>query len=693
MSEQKKINTIIHPMVLSIPCVYELILPVKSVSLDMDVLDVIDIFVKNTELPAISIKDNNKFIGLITRENYINQMSSTFTNELFTDTSLKNLLKLDPDIFSTPLIVNTHDRINQVIVDFFNHETRPMFEVLPIIEDGVLLGVVKITDILFKLFESQNTFIESIMQLSQRLKGEVDIAATLQQNLLRPGKVELPGLRGLATLITSSEIGGDFYDYYTVDARWIVILIGDVSGHGIASGTIVSAAKASVNLLEADREKQPHKILERLSHTILETARQSLLMTMFVVSLDIQTGELRFANAGHQLPYLYRSLTGQLDMLEVTGLPLGNVENITYEQDVTEMDVGDRLFLYTDAIVEEENPSGECFGYDRLEAILSEYIESEPEELRDHLLESFSAHVESKDFKDDVTIFCVEFFERQHLTNKTDDIKDQDFEVVRIIDSLYRTHPDSFPVKIARQNLVFIADANFSDLVPELSIHGVRRILQKHHAISRQLGWDILLQQHLNYCKDDLAEFLSHRRQNWEFEITHSEDKAFIIEELEAWLRGMPLVNPERVQSVVVLLNKLIDNGIYDAPRNGRNQLLYAKDSPRALEACETLLLGTSIQDKILGISLTDNWGTLTPSLFLSCLSQQIQEPNTDTEGGLYTIWRLSDYLQLRVLPHQQTQICAFLDLKSPLTPKIDNSFQFLFHTEIEEAINQEFPD
>jgi serine phosphatase RsbU (regulator of sigma subunit) len=693
MSEQKQSNAIIHPMIASIPHVYELILPIKSVVLDSEVSEVLATFVENPNLSALSVFDNQKFIGLLTCDNYIKQMSPTLAEELYAHSTLKSLLKLDPDIFSSPLVVNTHDRINQVIQKFFNLDNKTRTEVLPIVEHGVLFGVIKVSDMILKLFEIQNTYIDSTMKLSKRLKVEVDSAASLQQNLLRPGRIELPGLRGLATLITSSEIGGDYYDYYTVDARWIVMLVGDVSGHGVASGTIVSAAKASVNLLETDREKEPHKILERLSNTILETARQSLLMTMFVVTLDTQTGELRFANAGHQLAYLYRSLTGQLDMLEAAGLPLGKVENIVYGQDVTEMDVGDRLFIYTDAIVEEENPQGECFGYDRLEAILLEHIEDEPEVLRDKLLESFSEHVQRLDFNDDFTIFSVEFFERQHFDDKSVDAKDQDYELVRIVDSLYRNNPDVIFGKIARQNLVFIAEGNFSDIILGLSEHGIRRVLLKHQTISRQLGWDILLTQHLHYCKDDLASLLPHHRQNWEFAITHIDDVHFIIEELEAWLRGMPLLNIERLKTASLLFNKLINIGVYETPGNGRNKPIYPGDKPHTPENTGSLVLSTSIQDKILGISLTDNLGTLTPSYFLSCLSKHDEQTKSDRDDGFYAIWRLSDYTQIRVLPQHQTQICVFLDLKKPMEADTDNGFQFLYHTEILEVINRDFSE
>lgn len=411
MNKQYKNNPIVQTMMFSTPYAHELMLPIKSILLDAKVLDVLTLFDIYTELHALSVLDkNDKFIGLITRYTYLNLMPRALVQSLFADSSLKNLLESDPDVFAAPLIADVDDHIDQIVMELLILDLK--IDILPVRNKYGILGIVKLTDMTLKLLEMQNAFISTVMQTSARLKKEVETAALLQRNFLRAGTIDLQGIRGLATLITCSEIGGDFYDYYAVDQRWIVLLVGDVSGHGVASGTIVSVVKATVNLLETDKEKEPHHILEYLNRTIFTTACQSLLMTLFAVCLDTQTGELRYANAGHQFPYIYRSTTGQLDMLEdAVGIPLGQRESISYQQHTTNIDVGDRLFIYTDGIVEEECPEGECFGYDRLEAVLVEHIKSDFEHLRDVLLERFTSHIERCDFGDDVTIFHVEFYQ------------------------------------------------------------------------------------------------------------------------------------------------------------------------------------------------------------------------------------------------------------------------------------------
>ena len=103
------------------------------------------------------------------------------------------------------------------------------------------------------------------------------------------------------------------------------------------------------------------------------------------------------------------------------------------------------------------------------------------------------------------------------------------------------------------------------------------------------------------------------------------------------------------------------------------------------------LRLDVSIQNGLLGISLTDSWGTLTPNVFLNRLTRHVQGLGLDSGvggGGLYLIWRMSDYMQLRVLPNQQTQVCVFMDFKHHFDPETDKGFQFLYHSELYEAVN-----
>lgn len=678
----------------SVPLVRDLTHSIDPITLDTPMLDILALFQGNVDLSALPVMDHNhSYFGIISRRNYLNLMSRAYARELYARKDLHSLLANRLDIFKAPLVAYAEDRIDRVIVDFLNCDPAITYEALPVLADNNLVGVVKVADMMLKLSQSQGKLIKTMQQLSARLNDEVANAALLQRNLLRSARIDMPGLQGLATMITASEVGGDFYDYYAVDGRWVVMLVGDVSGHGIAAGTIVCAAKAAVNFLEAEKEKEPRKILSRLNNIIFKTAHQSLLMTMFAVCLDTSNGELRYANAGHQFAYLYRALLNRLDTLELGGLPLGKDELTDYEQAVTEMDLGDRLFLYTDSLVEEENAAGECFGYERLEALLIKHTESDAKKLSNSLLQSLKVYTGKPRFDDDMSIFCVDYMEKTYVSgNKStypDALEEGNFAGVQITDAAYRANPAAISQHILRQDLVFLAENSFSDLIPGLFAQGVRRVLLQDHAISRQLGWNVLLNQHRSRCNNDLSMYLREPEHRREFFINHSEDKDFIIGEVEAWLQEIPLPGEDRLDAVVLLLDEIIENGLYAAPRDGKGRPLYAKGSSRALDCGEELRLDISIQQGLLGISLTDNWGTLTPNVFLTRLTRHTLGEGLESGlggGGLYLIWRMSDYLQLRVFPHQQTQVCVFLDLENPFDPDADKSFQFLYHTEIHEA-------
>jgi serine phosphatase RsbU (regulator of sigma subunit) len=675
--------------------VSELIREVQPIPDDTPILHVLQLFQNEAQLFALPILDQQqRFCGIISRRHFLNLMTRAFARELYARKSLAYLMKSHREVFTTPLIVHVDQRIDQVMLEFLRRDPGIQYDALPVVKNRVVLGIIKVADMMLKLTKAQGRLIRAMQQLSARLNDEVMHAATLQRNLLRPAVIELPGISGLSTMITASEVGGDFYDYYSVGQRWAVLLVGDVSGHGIAAGTIVCAAKAAVHFLQLENIVEPQEILSRLNSVIYSTAHQSLLMTMFVMTVDTANGEVRYANAGHQFAYLYRSTLGILEALEIGGLPLGKTNTVNYELARTEMDLGDRLFLYTDAIVEEENAAGECFGYDRLEALLQQQAETDIASLHDRLLSNLREFTGRQKCEDDMTLFCVEYCERMLAANSASlNGIDAARQPTLVDEDHYRIDPAILKQDIARQELIFLGEASFIDLIPALARQGVRRVLSKSHLMNQHLGWEKLLHQHHHHhhFNNDLAAFLHAPEHNREFHFSHSEDKSFIIDEIAAWLEELSLPLPERIDEVVFLLDEVIENGLYAAPRDGKGRALFAKGTVRQLPDDESLRLVISLQQGVLGLALIDSWGTLTPQIFLDRLSHHAQGLGMEAGvggGGLYLMWRMADYLQIRVVPNLQTQVSMFLDLNNHHNDEIDKGFQFLYHTEVEEAVN-----
>lgn len=524
--------------------------------------------------------------------------------------------------------------------------------------------------------------------LSSRLQGEVNLAATLQRSILPDAHIELPGIQGFANLLTSSEVGGDYYDYYKIDGHQSVVLIGDVSGHGVAAGTMVSAAKAGVYPLIHEGITSPSEILNLLNETLLMTAQQSLLMTMNCLSLDAHSGKLQFANAGHVLPYLWRHQQQHWEMLEASGLPLGKSIDSDYAVSAIEitMEVGDRLFLFTDGLVEEESPEGEAFGYERLEDILSQCGTVDAEVIKEYLMEALAIHCDTENFDDDVSIMVITHSDRvaQDAVNNDEDISD----IIRISESFYRQ--DNHPIPhISREYVVFIAEQQFADLLGRLSKDGICRILPKHCDFCKQIGWNHLLSQHHETPDDDLYELMPHLPKHRQFQLSHTEDKLFIMEEIASWLSDQGEASQEHLDALIVILDEMTENSLYAAPRDGKGVPYYTKGESRELSEHEEVRIDVAIGDGRLGLMITDNWGTLPSSVFLRKLSHAMDAGVEAGVGGagLYMMWRLSDYFQIRVHPQHRTQVTTLWDLNKTVDMDIASGFQFIHHSEYEPMV------
>ena len=524
-----------------------------------------------------------------------------------------------------------------------------------------------------------------LAQLTERLQGEVNLAATLQRSILPPPQIDLPGVQGKATLLTSSEVGGDYYDYYKVAGHHSILLIGDVSGHGVAAGTMVGAAKAGVYPLIHEGITNPVEILNSLNETMRATAQQSLLMTMACLSLDARTGKLVFANAGHVLPYLLRRNSQHWEMLEASGLPLGKSMDADYSATSIELnlEVGDRLFLYTDGLVEEESPSGEVFGYDRLEALLNANIHADAQTLHDIIMDALRIHCRGTAYTDDVTIVVVTHSDRVSAAAAVSEVSD----IIRISENFYRQGEHPIP-RISKEYVVFIAEHSYADLLGRFTQDGICRILPRHNDFCKKLGWEHLLNQHHETPNDDLYTLFPEMPDYRQFQLTHTEDKLFIMEEIHSWLSDHQNIPNDHIEALMIILDEMTENSLYAAPRDGKGVPYYVKGESRALSEHEEVRVDIAVSKDMLGLMITDNWGTLMPSVFLKNISRAMDEGVEAGIGGagLYMMWRLSDYLQIRVRPQQRTQVTTLWDINGVIDMNVDSGIQFLYHTEYEAA-------
>ena len=199
----------------------------------------------------------------------------------------------------------------------------------------------------------------------ERMEQELRVARLIQQTLLPRELPDLPGYEIAAHYQPARAVGGDFYDFLYFEDGKIGIVIGDVTDKGVPAALVMATTRTLLRAA-AERLSNPSAVLERVNALLHPDIPPRMFVTCLYALLDPATGRISFANAGHDLPY--RHSASGVEELRATGMPLGLMPNMTYEETEVILAPGESLLLHSDGIVEAHNPAGEMFGLARLEA-------------------------------------------------------------------------------------------------------------------------------------------------------------------------------------------------------------------------------------------------------------------------------------------------------------------------------------
>ncbi len=260
---------------------------------------------------------------------------------------------------------------------------------------------------LTRSFDGMAASIEGLMIQTaekERLVGEIAIARTIQQKLLPPPTAALPGLSVLADFQPLAELGGDYYDYFSMPDGRSAIAVGDVSGHGLPTGLLVAMAKAGLSTL-VESGLAGAALFTRLNDLIHRSTDPRNYMTLALLAYEpvSRCGEL--TNAGQIAPY--RLSAQGLESLSLPSFPLGLSERSDFPSRNFSFTPGDRLLFVTDGFVEAANQEGEPFGFERLEGLLRAETSADATRLRDVILAAVSAHAGSAPPADDRTLVVL----------------------------------------------------------------------------------------------------------------------------------------------------------------------------------------------------------------------------------------------------------------------------------------------
>jgi hypothetical protein len=239
-----------------------------------------------------------------------------------------------------------------------------------------------------------------------RMKQELEYAREIQLSMLPRQAPRIDWLDVAALSLPATEVGGDYYDYFELDQDRLAMVVGDVTGHGVASGLVLSGVRSSLNLLR-DELGRPSAVLDRVNLMLKRTSAPRMHMTLVVVVLDRRERSVVVATAGHP-PLLLRREGGGVEEVGSGSFPLGAIASARYREDRIALAPGDVLLLYSDGLVETIDERGDQYGWDRLKGILSD-LDGLPnaKEIRDLILRDVWDFKSGAAQVDDVTMLVV----------------------------------------------------------------------------------------------------------------------------------------------------------------------------------------------------------------------------------------------------------------------------------------------
>ncbi len=211
-----------------------------------------------------------------------------------------------------------------------------------------------------------------------------------------------------ASMDPAKEVGGDFYDFFLVDNDHLCLLIADVSGKGFPAALFMMASK--IILADcAKMGKTPAQILSDVNATICANNREGMFVTVWLGILEISTGKLTAANAGHEYPALARQGKGFELIKDKHGLVIGAMDGMRYREYTIQMEPGMKLFVYTDGLPEANDLGNDMFGIERMLGALNEVIGETPKNILRHMRQTVNEFVKDADQFDDLTMLCLEY--------------------------------------------------------------------------------------------------------------------------------------------------------------------------------------------------------------------------------------------------------------------------------------------
>ena len=245
----------------------------------------------------------------------------------------------------------------------------------------------------------------------ERIGAELSLATQIQAAMLPHIVPAFPDRKDfdiIGSMDPAKEVGGDFYDYFLIDDDHLCMVIADVSGKGVPAALFMMASKIILQSV-AMLGKSPGEILTKTNEAICSNNEAQMFVTVWLGILELSTGKLTCANAGHEYPVLKRA-DGSYELFkDKHGFVIGGMEGIRYKEYEIQLEPGAKLFVYTDGVPEATNAKQELFGTDRMLAALNGLPDASPLEVLKNVRKAVDAFVQEAEQFDDLTMLCLEY--------------------------------------------------------------------------------------------------------------------------------------------------------------------------------------------------------------------------------------------------------------------------------------------
>ena len=245
----------------------------------------------------------------------------------------------------------------------------------------------------------------------ERIASELSMGYNIQRSMLPhifPPFPDREEFELYASMDPAREVGGDFYDFFLIDDDHLCLVMADVSGKGIPGALFMMVSKTILHNI-AMFDETPAEILKHTNESICSSNTEQMFVTVWLGILEISTGKLIAANAGHEYP-IVKSPDGNFEILKDRhGLVIGGMENVTYQDYELVLEPGSKIFLYTDGVPEATDRNEELFGMERLVEALNASPDDDPEQILKNVRAAVDRFVKGNEQFDDLTMLCIEY--------------------------------------------------------------------------------------------------------------------------------------------------------------------------------------------------------------------------------------------------------------------------------------------